>query len=461
MIFTNILLAFQLENYQIKRSLRFLYKHPRFWIFGSKRQKLQYTQKAKLLLGISIWFFVLDILASIFITSGILLIFSLLASILSLPLYFAVSCIIVTPLDRYLKKRIIKKAKAKLDNFPHLKIIAITGSFWKTTTKEVLHTILSEKYNILSTQGTKNTPLGISRLILDELSLKHHVFIVEMWAYIKWDIKELCDFVWPNISILTGITLQHLERFKTLDNIIDAKFEILECLWPKDFAVVDTSTEWVQRWLAEKPLDIGEIQTVERGLPYSYKENLWGIIFHIDGKKYETKLLSNYILQTFEICLRVAEHLGMKHSDFATAVTKVDFVEHRMQLIHNTDTGVYVIDDSFNGNIEWIESILDLMARAPFTGRKILIAGWVVELGNKTEEVHLKLGRQMSRVADKILLVDGPVWNTLKKWLSDAWYTWVNIHTYKTPLELHEDLKNIIQKGDMVVFQNDLPDNYL
>jgi hypothetical protein len=67
----------------------------------------------------------------------------------------------------------------------------------------------------------------------------------------------------------------------------------------------------------------------------------------------------------------------------------------------------------------------------------------------------------MSRVADKILLVDGPVWNALKKWLTDAWYTSTNIHIYKTPLELHEDLKNIIKEGDMIVFQNDLPDNYL
>lgn len=461
MIFTNILLAFQLEYYKIGRFLRFIYTHPKFWFYWSKRQALEYTSKAKLLLLLAIVFFCVDVFGVIYFFSGTWLYVFLILCVLALPLYFVAGAIIITPLDRYLKSQIIRKAKEKLKKYPNLRVIAITGSYGKTTTKEILKTILSEKYNVLATEWTKNTPLGISRLILKELSLEHHVFIVEMWAYGKGDIKELCELVSPNISILTGITLQHLERFKSLDNIIDAKFEILECLGVNDFAVVDTSTQAVQKWLAQKPLSVGEIQTVERGLPYSYKENLWGIVFHIDGKKYETKLLSNYILQTFEICLRIAQHLWMKQNDFAQGVQKVDFVEHRMELIHNKDTNVYVIDDSFNGNIEGVESILDMMARAPFSGRKILIPGGVVELGDQTQEVHLKLGRHMSKVADMILLVEWPVGNALKKWLLEAWYKSTDMKVYKTSLDLHEDLKNIIQGGDMVVFQNDLPDNYL
>lgn len=443
------------------RFLSFIYTHPKFWIFWSKRQKLEYTQKAKLLLLIGTLLFVFDVVSTLYFTTGVWLIISIIGCILALPIYFVIANFLVLPLDRYLKQNIVKRAKAKLKKFPNLQVIAITGSYGKTTTKEILATILSEKYHVLMTEGTKNTPLWISRLILEKLSIEHHIFIVEMWAYHKGNIADLCELVWPKISILTGITLQHLERFWSLEAIIDTKFEILEYLWPQDFAVVDISTQWVQKWLSQKALDVWEIQTVERGLPYSYRENLWGISFHIDGNKYETKLLANYILQTFEICLRVAEHLGMKQKEFAAWVEKVDFVEHRMQLIHNTDTNVYVIDDSFNGNIEGIEAILDLMKRTPFSGRKILIAWGVVELGEKTEEVHLKLGRQMSKVADMILLVQWPVGNALKKWLGQAWYKANNIKMYPSALDLHEDLKHIIKSGDMVVFQNDLPDQYL
>lgn len=160
-----------------------------------------------------------------------------------LPLYFIISNFLISPLDIYLKKRIISQAKSKLSEFPKLKVIAITGSYGKTTTKEILKTTLRESYEVLATEGTKNTPLGISRLILSELKASHEIFIVEMGAYTKGNIAELCDLVHPNISIITGITLQHLERFKTLDNIIDAKFEILECLKEDDFAIVDTTTQ--------------------------------------------------------------------------------------------------------------------------------------------------------------------------------------------------------------------------
>lgn len=461
MIFTNLLLAFQLENYRNKRFLRFVYNHFSFWFFGSKRQKLEYTQKAKLLLIVSLLLFCIATLLSFVLLWSIFFWIVLGISLFCLPLFFVFANILLSPLDNYLKNHIIERAKLKIREFKNLKVIAITGSYGKTTTKEILKTILSEKYNVLATEGTKNTPLGISRLILSELTIQHHIFIVEMGAYEKGNIKELCELVRPTISLLTGITLQHLERFKTLDNIIDAKFEILEFLSENDFAVIDISTQAVQKWLNKKTLKVKNIETIQKWLPYSYKQNLSGIVFHIDWQKYETKLLANYILQTLEICYKVSNHLWVSVQQFAQGVSKVDFVEHRMQLLYNPQSNVYVIDDSFNGNLEGIEAILDLMKYAPFYGRKILIAGWVVELGEKTEEIHLKLGRQMSTVADIILLVEWPVGNALKKWLQQANYKAQSIRIYKTPLELHEDLKNIIKNGDMVVFQNDLPDNYL
>jgi UDP-N-acetylmuramoyl-tripeptide--D-alanyl-D-alanine ligase len=101
-------------------------------------------------------------------------------SFVLLPVYFVVADICLFPLDVFLKKRIISKAKKKISSFPHLKVIAITGSYGKTTTKEILKTTLTPSFRVLATEGTKNTPLGISRLILDELNSTHEIFIVEM-----------------------------------------------------------------------------------------------------------------------------------------------------------------------------------------------------------------------------------------------------------------------------------------
>lgn len=461
MIFKNLLLAFQLENYKNTRFLKFIYSHPYFWIKWSQRQVLELTAKAKFILVLTLLFFVWDITASIYFLSGVYLFLNFVLVFVFLPLYFVVANLLISPLDSYLKNKIIKHAKAKIRTYKDLKVIAITGSYGKTTTKEILGTILLESYNVVMTEGTKNTPLGISRLILNELNDSHEVFIVEMWAYIKWDIKTLCDIVWPDISIITGITLQHLERFKSLDNIIDAKFEILEALWKEDTAIVNARTPGVQKWLKIKKLAVENIIEIENKIPYSYKENLSGMSFTIDWNTIETKLLSNYIGETLQICYEVSKKLWQDIKDFKTWAEKIDFVEHRMQLIYNPGSNVYVIDDSFNGNLEGIASILDLMKNTPFTGRKILVAGGVVELWDKTLEVHLKLWKEMWEVSDMILLVGWPVWNALNAWLLDSWFPKEQIKMYKTPLALHEDLKNIITSGDMVVFQNDLPDHYL
>jgi len=462
MIFKNILLAYQLENYKNIRFLKFIYSHPKFSLIGSKRQVLDLTLKAKFILIFAILLFIWELIwiAYLWTFSWVYYIFFPFCFFL-LPLSFIVANICLYPIDTYLKNRIISQAKKKIASFPHLKVIAITWSYGKTTTKEILKTTLSPSFNVLATEGTKNTPLGISRLILDELNTSHEIFIVEMWAYTKWNIKELCNIVHPNISIITGITLQHLERFKSLDNIIDTKFEILECLWKNDFAVVDMSTEWVQKWLKEKLLQVKNIIQIDTDIPYTYKENLLWICFQIAGKTIETKLLWAYVRNTFSICYEVWKYLGQDISDFEKWVSQVEFVEHRMQLIYNPQSDVFVLDDSFNWNLEWIWAIFDLMRHAPFYGRKILVAGWIVELGWETEIIHKKLWKNISELADLVLLVEWPVWNALELWLHEHSYPQEKIQKYPSALMLHEDIKNIIKKGDLIIFQNDLPDHYL
>jgi len=460
MIFQNILLAYQLENYYNLRFLKFIYTHPRFWIQGSKRQVLDYTPKAKLILFLSIMMFVLDIALMVYLSLGnIFWIVWIIISLILLPLYYVIASILISPLDRYLKKRIIRQAKAKLTKFPHLKIVAITWSYGKTTTKEILHTILSESFDVLSTEGTKNTPLGISRLILSQLKDHHKILIVEMWAYTKWNIAELCTIAKPDISIITGITLQHLERFWSLDEIIDTKFEILECLEPHDLAILDTSTEGVQRWLREKTFQLKNIITVQKELPLRYLENLRGIEFELEWEKIHTKFLADYIWNTLQICYEVSKQLWQDIEDFRRWVQKIDFVEHRMQLIHNPQSDVYVLDDSFNGNLQGIESIIRLLREAPLERRKIVVAGWVVELWEKTYEINSVIWRKLASVSDLVLIIEWPVWDAIEAGLQDAGYK--NIKKFRSALELHSELKNIILPWDFVIFQNDLPDNYL
>ena len=136
---------------------------------------------------------------------------------ISVVFYFLIfSTLILFPFDFIFKEIVILRAKNKIKKYrKNIKIIAVTGSYGKTTMKDAVSFVLSEKFNILKTEGNKNTILGISRLINKKLNEKTEIFIIEITAYRVGDIKKLCNLVLqPDISILTGINESHFERFK-------------------------------------------------------------------------------------------------------------------------------------------------------------------------------------------------------------------------------------------------------
>lgn len=155
----------------------------------------------------------------------------MIASILGYPIILIIIHTLLLPLDSFMKKKILTKAKNTLslckDN---LTIIGITGSYGKTSQKEILESVLGKKYKTLTTEGNKNTPLGVADTIEKKLTPEHEIFIVEMGAYTRGNIRELCDLVHPNIAILTGITYQHLERFGSIEEIIATKYELPESI---------------------------------------------------------------------------------------------------------------------------------------------------------------------------------------------------------------------------------------
>jgi len=126
MIFTNILLAYQLENYYNLRFLKFIYSHPKFWIYGSKRQSIEYTSKAKLILFLAIIILICDILGSIWLLDGVMVLLSLIVIALLLPVYYVIASFIIFPLDSFLKNRIVRAATNKMQKHKNLTVIAIT-----------------------------------------------------------------------------------------------------------------------------------------------------------------------------------------------------------------------------------------------------------------------------------------------------------------------------------------------
>ncbi|MFH1894776.1 MAG: Mur ligase family protein, partial [Patescibacteria group bacterium] len=146
------------------------------------------------------------------------------------PVIVSIIVLLFQPLTVLARNRIIKRAKIKREKFPNLLVVGITGSYGKTSTKEFLASILSERFNVLKTKNHQNSEIGISQCILSELKPEHEIFIVEMGAYNRGGIKLLCDIVKPKIGILTGINEQHMATFGSQENIIKGKYELIESL---------------------------------------------------------------------------------------------------------------------------------------------------------------------------------------------------------------------------------------
>ena len=273
--------------------------------------------------------------------------------------------------------------------------------------KEFLLHILKTKYNTIATPSTYNTPLGISQFIQTELNSKTEIMIVEMGAYVQGDIRKLCDITPPKIAVLTGITEQHLERFKNLATIIKTKFEICENLPNDGLLVIDGENEHIQQGLknlANKPnknrttKGIGNIPT--KNLP-----DFEGISFEFEGETYQSILLGSHNAKNLALAISIAKHLETPTDIIQKNIKNIQAVEHRMQLIRNEKTGILVIDDSFNGNLEGVKATIHLLKNTPFSGQKIYLTPGLVELGNKAEEVHRQIGEMLATAIDKVLLV--------------------------------------------------------
>src|SRR3989344_1493164 len=236
----------QLENYQLGRYLalwRAMLRGPD----GPLRKTLDWTPKMMLLVALASLLAVADVLAvqqlmfmQSFWLNALVTALMLAAVTYFFFVYLVVAALLVIPLDRVLRRRIVAEAKRKVaERKKPLTVIGITGRYGKTSMKLALVAVLDEKFRGLAAPENINTPVGIARLLLEKLTDEIQVLIVEMGAYQKGDIAELCALTPPDVAVLTGINEAHLERFGSLANTVATKFEIVDKAKPEAFVVVN------------------------------------------------------------------------------------------------------------------------------------------------------------------------------------------------------------------------------
>ena len=455
MIIRNLIYILQSESYDLRRFLFFVYRNYRWWNL-EQRQKIDWTLKAKLTYVINLIFVILLIIIS-FLNWHFWSLFLLPIIYILLPVIISVLSWIVQPIDYLMKSLLIKRASKILKKYSNLQAIGITGSYGKTSAKEILLTVLSSKFKVIATPDNINTDLGISKYITKNKAVlaEADFFIVEMGAYKRGDISKICNLVSPDYSILTGINESHLERFGSLDNTIAAKFELAE--HTKKLSVLNFNDKNVKsnyhRFSIVEPIGLDN----SIALNIIVLPNFTGLSFIFDSQQFTTRLLAKHNIDLIILVLTLAKRLGINIQDAVLPIANLKHINHRLEPIFNSLSQVLVIDDSYNGNFQGFVSGLEVLNRA--AGRKLIITPGLVELGESTESCHRQIANlYIEYKIDLILLIK----NSSTKFIIDEFKKrdFTNYTVYLSTQEAHNSLKDVLKAGDTIIFQNDWPDNY-
>lgn len=374
--------------------------------------------------------------------------------------------IILIPVERLIRNRYINDARKILRSMPNLKIIGITGSYGKTSTKHYLSRILSEKYDVLMTPGSFNTPMGVVRTIREYMKPYNEVFICEMGAKQVGDIKEICDIVHPSMGLVTAVGPMHLESFKTIENVQKTKFELIDSLPSDGLAVINNDFDMCAR----RP--VGNVKTLRYGVTV-YKDCDYyatdvryspeGTSFVVNGPDNFTLPLSTRLLGECNVsdllgAVVIALNMGVEPSKIAYAVSSIAQVEHRLSM-RRTPGGVTIIDDAFNSNPAGSKMAVDVLAH--FTGgKRIIITPGMIELGDRQEELNETLGKYIGASLDIAVVVGAYNREAILKGIISTDFNEDNLYIVDSFNEAQKILATFIASGDTVLYENDLPDTF-
>jgi UDP-N-acetylmuramoyl-tripeptide--D-alanyl-D-alanine ligase len=459
--------VFQLEGYKRRRFLDWCTAHPKRALFltaDTTKKPLVMTGRAWRILVTAT---VLSVAAVLVSAPLGLVTWAVAMGIVfgGVPYILVAADVVLTPVQSVINKHYLRAARAKLDEVGPL-VVGVTGSFGKTSTKFAIAGLIGPPTDTFATPGSYNTPLGVCRAINEGLEPHHQFLIVEMGAYREGEIAELCRFVKPTIGVLTAIGPAHLERFGSLEAIKGAKYEIVAAL-PTDGTAVMNVDDPEVRALADTTAHVAVIRygLDPEGRPdvtaidpeMAAASTRFTVVARGESVPASTRLVGRHAIGHVLAGVAVALAAGRRLSELETAISELGPVEHRLQVIEGAG-GVIVIDDAYNSNPHGAAVALDLLKSIPGE-RKVVVTPGMIELGELQYEANLRFGESAARVADTIIVVarvnrDALVAGAKK---GDGTATVVTVDSLA---EASETLSSLLRPGDVVLFENDLPDQY-
>lgn len=383
-------------------------------------------------------------------------------------LVLAVCNAAMQPVEKAINQGFVKDAERIIGEMPRLQVIGITGSYGKTSTKHYLNRILSEQFSVLMTPGSFNTPMGVTRTIREMMKPYHEVFICEMGAKQLGDIKEICDIVHPHYGIITAVGEQHMESFKTIENVQRTKFELADALPSDGFCVVNNDFPYV----ANREVNNTEciryaVQNTEAADYQASKieYSAYGTKFNIEDAKgntvlsLETRLVGECNISNLLAAVIVALKLGVDKEKIRYAVSQIEQVEHRLNMKRTTG-GVTIIDDAFNSNPHGSRMALDVLSRMD-KGNRIVVTPGMIELGDRQAALNEAFGEHIAETVDVAIVVGQYNRDAIVAGIRKSGkFAEENLVIVDSFAEAQQRLATLLKAGDTILYENDLPDTF-
>lgn len=360
---------------------------------------------------------------------------------------------IIRPRDH----RLVRQSKQIFAKHPGIKI-AVAGSYGKTTMKEILGTVLSEGKKVAITPANKNVASSHARFAAT-LKGDEDVLVIEYGEGAPGDVRRFAEVTRPNIGIITGVAPAHLDKYPTLEAAGKDIFSLATYLHNKNVYVNDKS-EAAKAFIKSSHTTYDD-QAVGDWTVSRVEIDIHGVSFTLsDGKKtfrLKSGLIGRHQIGPLALTAVIADQVGLSKRQIEEGIQKTKPFEHRLQPRHLG--GAWLLDDTYNGNIDGIKAGLALLKELP-AKRKMYVTPGLVDQGVETEAVHLEMGELIAATKpDKVVLMGNSVTNYIRAGLRAGDYEG-EVEVEDDPLAFYTGLEHLVAAGDIWLLQNDWTDNY-
>lgn len=449
-----------------------LFASSRLYRSGRQKKPLQYTARMKRLVAAAAVLTALPVLlgAIAWVADGLAGMFWYFAGFfvadLGAPLWVLLAVYLMKPVERSIQEGFKRQARTALQARRGLTVIGITGSYGKTSVKFIVAEILRQRFNVLATPSSYNTPMGICTVINNKLRPEHQVLVLEMGMRYRGDIRELCEIARPDLSVVTAVGVAHLETMGSIENIAQEKGDILKHMKPDGIAVLNADDERVAQMASRAPGKVWRVSVKGRAdADVSARDIRYGpegATFTVRDdtgaeQVFRTKLLGEHNVLNILLGVAVGRALGLRLRQIAYAVERVQPVEHRLAL--RKEGAVTVIDDAFNSNPVGARNAVEILGQFN-GGRRIIVTPGMVELGERQWEENRAFGEHIARNVDLAVLVGEAQTRPIQEGLQAQGFPPDRLKVVPSLFDAQAFLKTYLRPGDVVLYENDLPDQY-